>query len=316
MQLTTNQVILISALICAGVIAVSAEGPETFGSRKSWVTALSELEKKHLLAPQENTETQDLKFLGAAIVQPELPYDLRVKSAVLLARICRQDSENLRICENVLSTLKSGSSARNTILASYIQNIAFTKQPEKELVRDVAGETPNPGLPDYGTVSAEKIPIQQKLFNWNLVLGALFGSMLMLGIHLLMRRSPRRLQTALLVDDDPMTLIIMKKLLASLGIQAETFLDPIKALERYSTHNFDLVVLDYSMPKMNGDELARSMSQVQGPQPNLFFYTGKADRVQQAIKDLQPEISQVISKSEDMRSVKQIFERVINRVVA
>jgi len=59
----------------------------------------------------------------------------------------------------------------------------------------------------------------------------------------------------LLVDDNPHGLSARKSVLQELGAAVVTASSPSEALELFADSSFDLVVTDYKMPRMNGDEL-------------------------------------------------------------
>ena len=67
----------------------------------------------------------------------------------------------------------------------------------------------------------------------------------------------------MVVDDESIVLTSLRYLLASVGIEAETFLDPIAALEEFERrpNAFDGVVTDLAMPRMRGSELAHAIWQ-------------------------------------------------------
>lgn len=59
----------------------------------------------------------------------------------------------------------------------------------------------------------------------------------------------------LLVDDNRNGLIVRKALLEEMGCRVQTAVDGQEAFELYGSRHFDLVVTDYRMPRMNGQEL-------------------------------------------------------------
>jgi putative two-component system response regulator len=65
---------------------------------------------------------------------------------------------------------------------------------------------------------------------------------------------------ALLVDDSRSVLDLLKRLVEAEGsVQATTFLDPLEALAAARTTSFDIVLVDYEMPKMDGIALIREI---------------------------------------------------------
>jgi FixJ family two-component response regulator len=60
------------------------------------------------------------------------------------------------------------------------------------------------------------------------------------------------------VDDDISVLRSVQELLASDGLEAQTFDDPEKFLDYARTHNVKLAVLDYAMPALKWPPTAGS----------------------------------------------------------
>lgn len=80
----------------------------------------------------------------------------------------------------------------------------------------------------------------------------------------------------LLVDDDENLLWAYKMVLSDEGFKVDTSSDPEEALEKIKSEQFHVLILDYMMPKMKGDELANiilSMDQ----SANIIFLTGYSE---------------------------------------
>jgi CheY-like chemotaxis protein len=58
----------------------------------------------------------------------------------------------------------------------------------------------------------------------------------------------------LLVDDTKMVLYVIKEKLMTYGLQVDTVASGPEAIEKIKTNEYDLVFMDYKMPKMNGIE--------------------------------------------------------------
>lgn len=68
------------------------------------------------------------------------------------------------------------------------------------------------------------------------------------------------LTRALLVDDSKSALGLLKRLVEADGqVQATTFLDPIEAMAAARASDFDIVLVDYEMPKMDGITFIREL---------------------------------------------------------
>lgn len=61
------------------------------------------------------------------------------------------------------------------------------------------------------------------------------------------------------VDDEPGLLYTREKILESEGYKVRSAADGESALQIFAAHPIDLVLLDYSMPGMNGGAVARQM---------------------------------------------------------
>ncbi len=79
----------------------------------------------------------------------------------------------------------------------------------------------------------------------------------------------------LLVDDEEAVRSIIARLLEALGVTVVEADSGARALELYRQEVFDLVLTDYNMPQMKGDELARAVKRV-NPEQRLYLITGYA----------------------------------------
>jgi two-component system, cell cycle sensor histidine kinase and response regulator CckA len=75
----------------------------------------------------------------------------------------------------------------------------------------------------------------------------------------------------LVVDDEPFVCDTVKLLLAFDGHSVETALSGRDALEKFTSDKFDLVITDYSMPEMKGDELGAKIKALVPNQPVVLI---------------------------------------------
>ena len=70
--------------------------------------------------------------------------------------------------------------------------------------------------------------------------------------------------TVLIIDDQSISRMILEELVSSIGpeIGAQSFADPVAALEWAKHNRIDLVVTDYRMPNMDGAELTHWLRQI------------------------------------------------------
>lgn len=84
--------------------------------------------------------------------------------------------------------------------------------------------------------------------------------------------SSRRLR-ALVVDDDPLTLMVTSECLLADQHLVETAVNGRDALQKFQPGRFDLVVTDQGMPEMNGLQLAAAIKQM-APKTPIILLTG------------------------------------------
>ena len=76
----------------------------------------------------------------------------------------------------------------------------------------------------------------------------------------------------LLVDDEPDITYTLKKIIEDNGFKADSFNDPILALNYYKVNFYDLVILDIKMPTMDGFELYLKIRE-KDPKVKICFLT-------------------------------------------
>jgi PAS domain S-box-containing protein len=89
------------------------------------------------------------------------------------------------------------------------------------------------------------------------------------------KKLPPGTERILLVDDEKAITHSMQTLLEGLGYRVQVFNRSSSALEEFMAHpdHFDIVITDYTMPKMTGDALAREIRRVR-PQIPLILCSG------------------------------------------
>jgi CheY-like chemotaxis protein len=89
----------------------------------------------------------------------------------------------------------------------------------------------------------------------------------------------------LVVDDEPFVCDAVKMMLAFDGHDVVTTNDAKEALAVYDQDKFDLVITDYAMPGMKGDELAAAIKS-KAPQQPVVMITAYAEMLQSSGKKL------------------------------
>lgn len=85
-----------------------------------------------------------------------------------------------------------------------------------------------------------------------------------------------RKRTILLVDDDRSLRLSMKTLLQSHGFEVETAEDGREGFKAITQRQFDVVVMDIFMPKMNGRDCIRALK-MSRPEVPVIILTGNTE---------------------------------------
>src|SRR3954471_13866404 len=109
-------------------------------------------------------------------------------------------------------------------------------------------------------------------------------------------------KTVLVVDDEPIICQTLKMILRFDGHQAEAVLTGPDALAAIAAKSFDIVFLDYQMPGMTGDKVAREIKSQTPGQP-IVFITGCLPRPSS------PDIDLVIEKPFSITAIRQAMAR-------
>lgn len=113
----------------------------------------------------------------------------------------------------------------------------------------------------------------------------------------------------LAVDDDQSTRRIVTKLLSERGYQVDAVADGAEALELVRQHPYDLAVLDYEMPLMNGVELYRHISKLR-PSTVGIFLTAHT-RLDTVFPAVEAGITRVLGKPIDGDELVSVVEQLI-----
>jgi CheY-like chemotaxis protein len=92
---------------------------------------------------------------------------------------------------------------------------------------------------------------------------------------------------ALLVDDEPVTVMIIHRLLTAAGYQVEMADDGVKALAKYVPGKYSVIITDFLMPSMDGLELAQTIKTLSPAQP-IMLVTGFPDRFKKERRSRSP----------------------------
>ncbi len=82
----------------------------------------------------------------------------------------------------------------------------------------------------------------------------------------------------LVVDDDRTTLTIIERFLRNEGYEVKTIDDPRVAVDAFASEDYDLVLSDYFMPGMNGDEFMAAIRRLDDGVPVVFLTANEDTR--------------------------------------
>lgn len=113
----------------------------------------------------------------------------------------------------------------------------------------------------------------------------------------------------IVVDDDRSTADVVAKLLADRGYEVDVACDGQTALQLISQHPYDLAVLDYQMPGLNGVEVFRRARELRPDLRGIFLtaYT-TIDTVFPAVD---AGIERVLSKPANAQELIPVVEQVL-----
>ena len=99
-------------------------------------------------------------------------------------------------------------------------------------------------------------------------------------------------KSILLIDDDPLVLNTVTRLLEKSGHQVSAFQNPKEAIQEAMMDDFDLVISDIRMPEVNGLQAIRYMREMRSQQgknqiPEIFI-TGYASDYGEEAEKLKP----------------------------
>ena len=110
----------------------------------------------------------------------------------------------------------------------------------------------------------------------------------------------------LVVDDEPLVCDSVKWMLMSYGYEVEAATSGEQALALFEKNKFDLVIVDYLMPEMKGDELAAALRRRVASQP-IVMISASGD-----LLDQPPEsVDCIISKPFQLAEFREVIGRFL-----
>ena len=115
----------------------------------------------------------------------------------------------------------------------------------------------------------------------------------------------------LCIDDNQDVLECERAFLETLGYTVLTAPSGSKGLELASIHSVDVVIVDYFMPEMNGQESAIEMRRLK-PQAPIIMLSGAVDVPEQALKLVDAFIAKDHLSSQLLPVIAQLHECGVN----
>lgn len=119
----------------------------------------------------------------------------------------------------------------------------------------------------------------------------------------------------LLIVDDEKDILEVCKMSLSGSFEVTTFSDPAEALDYFRTHSsqFDLVLTDIRMPKLNGFQLARQIGSLNSNIPILFMTAFNIYPTEYQTDFPAADKDEFVQKPDGLLEVKaRLFERMSN----
>jgi two-component system, cell cycle sensor histidine kinase and response regulator CckA len=116
-------------------------------------------------------------------------------------------------------------------------------------------------------------------------------------------------KVVLCIDDNEDILECEKEFLESFGYTVLTAPNGGKALQLASLQSVDLVVVDYYMPEMNGDEVAVEMRRLR-PEAPIIMLSGAVDLPDHALKSVDAFVAKDQLASQVLTAISQLQEKL------
>lgn len=123
--------------------------------------------------------------------------------------------------------------------------------------------------------------------------------------------SVSKAKRVLVVDDNEINRVLLSHMLEQMGHSASTAADGLEALEQAGSSPFDLILLDISMPDMDGTEVAKLLRERVGPNQNTTIIAQTAhaspqDRDRIFVSGIQS----ILTKPVSIKTLQASFDRL------
>jgi DNA-binding response OmpR family regulator len=114
----------------------------------------------------------------------------------------------------------------------------------------------------------------------------------------------------LVVDDDQALCVVVEKLLLGEGYEVETTTDSARAMDLIAHNHYDLLVLDYLMPGMNGVEIFRQARELQPDVVGVFLTAHTT--IDTVFPAIDAGVERVLAKPVDARELLPVVRQLVS----
>jgi two-component system cell cycle sensor histidine kinase/response regulator CckA len=108
----------------------------------------------------------------------------------------------------------------------------------------------------------------------------------------------------LIIDDDDFLVALLETIFTSLGYEVSTAYDGEEGMELFNgTHKYDMIVTDITMPRMDGNEVARRIRSSDKPDVPIIAMSGYDNKADKELFTLS------IEKPFHLQALKDVIEK-------
>lgn len=113
----------------------------------------------------------------------------------------------------------------------------------------------------------------------------------------------------LLVEDDEMTIALTRRMLVEAGYRVDAAVESGHAIKMLTSNNYDLVILDISMPTLSGFDLVQLMESFRIKCKIVFLTNLNDEDTLRKVKKIK--VSRLISKEKELEKLPSIVEEIL-----
>jgi CheY-like chemotaxis protein len=113
----------------------------------------------------------------------------------------------------------------------------------------------------------------------------------------------------LLVEDDEITIAFTRRMLVDAGYRVDAAMGSGSAIKLLTSNNYDLVVLDISMPTLSGFDILQLMESFQIESKVVFLTNLSDEKTLSKVKKIK--INRFISKEKELKILPSIVREVL-----